>query len=101
MGICKSQRCSAAGSRGYLHQLALLHFVSAMPAAAYGRFCILLSCALAFTALSFPPEIAAAYDSPLEAGFLATNDRSLLDTNMVSSLLGCVNADAATTASKQ
>ncbi|DBA77316.1 TPA: hypothetical protein ACH3X2_000838 [Trebouxia sp. C0005] len=54
-----------------------------MPAAAYGRFCILLSCALAFTALSFPPEIAAAYDSPLEAGFLATNDRSLLDTNML------------------
>ncbi|KAL0025176.1 hypothetical protein WJX77_004956 [Trebouxia sp. C0004] len=52
-----------------------------MPAAPHGRLCIYLSCALAFTALS-SSEAAAAYISPLEASILATNDRSLLDTNM-------------------
>jgi len=70
-----------------------------MPAAAHGRLCIFLPCALAFIALSSPPA-AAAYDSPLEVSILATNDRSLLDTDMVSSLLGRVNADAAKTVSK-
>ncbi len=71
-----------------------------MPAAAHGRLCIFLPCALAFIALTSPPEAAAAYNSPLEASFLASNDRSLLDTDMVSSLLGRVNADAAKTVSK-
>ena len=71
-----------------------------MPAAAHGSLCIFLSCALAFTAVSSPPK-AAAYNSPLEPSILATNDRSLLDTNMVSSLLGRVNADAAKRVSKQ
>jgi hypothetical protein len=72
-----------------------------MPAAAHGRLCIFLSYALAFTALSSPPKVAAAYDRPLEASFLATNVRSLLETNLVSSLLGRVNAEAAKTVSKQ
>lgn len=72
-----------------------------MPAAALGRPCIFLPCALAFIALSSPPEAAAAYDRPLEASFLASNDRSLLDTDTVSSLLGPVNADAAKRLSKQ
>ncbi len=72
-----------------------------MPAAAHEHPCIFLSCAFAVIAFSFPPEVTAAYNSPLEASFLASNDRSLLDTDMVSSLLGRVNADAAKRLSKQ
>ncbi len=90
-----------SGQLGYLHQLTLLRSVSAMPAAAHGRLCIFLPCALAFIALSSPQEAAAAFHSPLEASFLASHDRSLLDTDTVSSLLGRVNADAAKPVSKQ
>ncbi|DBB09176.1 TPA: hypothetical protein ACH3X3_007776 [Trebouxia sp. C0006] len=65
-----------------------------MPAAAHGRLCIFLPCALAFIALSSPQDAAAAFHSPLEASFLASHDRSLLDTDTAPASSGIPEAVA-------